>query len=233
MLGDLSGAGVPVTSLLIIPDHHHRGEIGHDSGFAGWLRDAVDGGHEAVLHGFHHLRPPRKGEGIRTRFITRSYTAGEGEFFDLSKDEAKELLSRGRNALRGCGVESRGFIAPAWLLGKEAEDAAGEQGFDYTTRIAEVIDLKTRSKFAARSMVYSVRARWRRWMSLLWNEGLFHHLHDASLLRVGLHPPDWSHPAIRRHALSRISAAARRREVMTYSKWLARWRASGHEGEVS
>ncbi len=233
MIRDLAEAGVPTTSLLVIPDHHHRGNIGNDPGFAAWLRDAVEGGHEAVLHGFHHLRPSGKGEGIITRLITRSYTAGEGEFYDLSKEKAAELLREGRKALKACGITPTGFIAPAWLLGKEAAIGVAEEGFDYTTRIAEIIDLKDHSKFSARSMVYSVRAAWRRGLSLLWNEGLFHLLHDAPLLRVGLHPPDWSHPAIRSHAMSCLRMATREREVMTYSKWLARWRASGHEGDVS
>lgn len=233
MLGDLAEAGVQETSLLVIPDHHRRGDIAKDPGFGPWLRDLVAGGHEAVLHGFYHLRRAKQGEGLATRVITRSYTAGEGEFFDLSKEEAADLLRRGRAALGGCGISTCGFIAPAWLLGREAEQAVREEGFDYTTRIAEVMDLKERKTFPARSMVYSVRAAWRRGLSLLWNEFLFHLLHDAPLLRVGLHPPDWNHPAIRSHALSRIREAAREREVTTYSKWLARQRSSGHEEGVS
>lgn len=232
MLDDLAGEGVPVTSLLVIPDHHRQGRIDDNPAFGEWLRNTVGGGHEAVLHGFYHLRPAKVGEGMGTRLITRSYTAGEGEFYDLSREEALDLLRRGRSAMEACGITSSGFIAPAWLLGKDAEQAVKGEGFDYTTRITEVIDLKGNAKFAARSMVYSVRAGWRRALSLLWNEGLFHHLHNAPLLRIGLHPPDWSHPVIRSHVLSRIRLAALDREVMTYAKWLARWRASGHEGEV-
>ncbi|MFZ4716857.1 MAG: hypothetical protein ACOYMT_04870, partial [Chthoniobacterales bacterium] len=38
MLEDLDKAGVPVTSLLIIPEHHHRGNIDADAGFAAWMR---------------------------------------------------------------------------------------------------------------------------------------------------------------------------------------------------
>jgi hypothetical protein len=233
MMADLKEEGVPETSLLVIPDHHGKGRIDRDPAFGEWLRKAVGVGHEAVLHGHIHLRKAKKSEGFGTRLITRSYTAGEGEFYDLSKEEAMDLLRRGREALEACGIIPSGFIAPAWLLGEEAEHGVAEEGFDYTTRIAEVIDLKNRMKFPARSMVYSVRAGWRRGLSLLWNEGLFHLLHDAPLLRVGLHPPDWSHPAIRGHALSRIRLATREREVTTYSKWLARRPASGHERGVS
>jgi predicted deacetylase len=224
MLEDLDKAGVPVTSLLIIPDHHHRGNIDADAGFAAWMRGLVERGHEAVLHGFYHLRPAKRGEGVATRIITRSYTAGEGEFFDLTFGEACGLLHRGRGALAACGVVPEGFIAPAWLLGGDAESAVRAEGFGYTTRIGSVIDCRHGRDFRARSMVYSVRAPWRRGVSLLWNEALFRSLRRAPLLRIGLHPPDWEHESIRNHALKCIRISAGERQVTTYAKWVGEWR---------
>lgn len=230
MLEDLAGEGVPVTSLLVIPDHHHRGRIDRDPVFPAWLGDQVALGHEAVLHGYHHLRPVKRGEGVVTRLITRHYTAGEGEFHDLSFAEASELLRLGKEALSGCGVLFTGFIAPAWLLGDEAEQAVRKEGFAYTTRIGSVIDCERGVSFRSRSMVYSVRAPWRRVASLIWNENLFRVLSDAPLLRIGLHPPDWEHSAIRQHLLRCLRIAASRRRVTTYGEWLDQWRRSGHEG---
>lgn len=233
MLSDLSEAGVALTSLLVIPEHHgrERTRIDEDSLFKTWLAKRVSSGHEAVLHGYYHLRPRRPGEGLWTRLITRSYTAGEGEFHDLPHAEAVDLLRHGRAAFGGCGLEPSGFIAPAWLLGSEAEHAVREEGFDYTTRIGSVIDFRGGEVLSARSMVYSVRTRWRRGVSLIWNELLFRAL-DAGrvpLLRIGLHPPDWRHPAIRRHALESVRRAAAGRRVTTYRDWLDQRRGSGHE----
>ena len=221
MLEDLANVGVPVTSLLVIPDHHHKGRIDADPAFCAMLRGAVARGNEAVLHGYYHLRPAREGEGMATRLITRSYTAGEGEFYDLDRTEALGLLRKGKEALGNCGVPFTGFIAPAWLLGEEAEEAVFAEGFCYTTRVDSVIDCRETSRYPARSMVYSVRTAWRRGVSLLWNEALFHRLKNAPLLRIGLHPPDWEHEAIRRHALARVGRAARERRVTTYGRWVA------------
>jgi len=235
MIQDLKAAGVPETSLLVIPDHHHKGRIDADPDFGEWLREATGEGrgqrgqgHEAVLHGFYHLRPTKQDEGLATRMITRSYTAGEGEFYDLSREEALSLLLLGNAALAACGITPRGFIAPAWLLGEQAELAVRDAGFDYTTRIGELIDCKNGGSFPARSMVYSVRAPWRRGVSLLWNEALFYALNESPLLRIGLHPPDWDHPSIRDHALSCIRKAVATRQVTTYGRWLDQWRLSGH-----
>jgi hypothetical protein len=232
MLEDLASVGIGITSLLVIPDHHGRGRIDADAEFSAWMRARVCQGHEAVLHGWRHLRRGKKEEGLATRFMTRFYTAGEGEFYDLSLEEARGLLRQGREALLRCGVTTRGFIAPAWLLGDAAERAVREEGFDYTTRIATVIDCKEGWGFAARSMVYSVRAGWRRGVSLLWNELLFRSLKNAPLLRIGLHPPDWDHAAIRSHILQSLRQAVALRQVMTYQDWLDQARSGSHEEKL-
>ncbi len=232
MLGDLAVAGVGVTSLLVIPDHHDRGRVDADPEFVSWLRSATSGGHEAVLHGYRHLRARRPGEGPLTRFITRSYTAGEGEFFDPETEEAASLLRRGREALRSCGTDPSGFIAPAWLLGPGAAEAVRREGFDYTTLIGCVTDCVSGRSFSSRSMVYSVRNPWRTAVSLGWNALLFAALERAPLLRVGLHPPDWDHPAVRRQVLDRVRRAAASRRTLTYRQWLDLWRSSVHEGAV-
>ncbi len=220
ILDDLLAAGAAVTSLLVIPDHHRRGLISGDRGFAAWLREKCGEGHEAVVHGYYHLRAGRTSDGPWKRIVTRSYTAGEGEFYDLDEEAAGRLLADGRRAFDACGVTYSGFIAPAWLLGAAAEQAVRRAGFDYTTRIASVSDFRGGTVHPSRSLVWSVRAGWRRACSLGWNALLERTLHAAPLLRVGIHPPDWDHPAIRRQILQIVGRALLRREAMTYAQWL-------------
>ena len=229
MLADLREVGVERTSLLVIPDHHRKGRIDSDPGFVASLKDWSEHGHEVVLHGFYHLRPVCPGEGVATRLVTRSYTAGEGEFYDLGYTEAVALLRSGKKALEAGGIAPKGFIAPAWLLGSEAERAVRDEGFEYTTRIGRITDFRSGEVFGSRSMVYSVRSGWRRGVSLIWNGALFRLLRYAPLLRIGLHPPDWRHAAIRRHALECIAAAVKKRRVTTYWDWLDDRRPSVHE----
>src|ERR1017187_1525330 len=38
-------------SLLVIPDHHHRGNILDNKAFCDWLADQARMGHEIVIHG--------------------------------------------------------------------------------------------------------------------------------------------------------------------------------------
>ncbi|MFM8831605.1 MAG: DUF2334 domain-containing protein [Spartobacteria bacterium] len=224
ILDDLKKIGCAATSLLVIPDHHRRGRISCDPAFAAWLRERVAEGHEAVLHGFYHLRERNPGDGVYKKMVTQSYTAGEGEFFDLSENDARERLSLGLSEFTACGLTPAGFIAPAWLLGDDAERAVRALGFQYTTRIATVSDFNSGDIHSARSLVWSVRAPWRRVCSLAWNKLLAIGLRNAPLLRVGIHPPDWDHGAIRNQILSITSAALAGRLAMTYQQWLVRMR---------
>jgi hypothetical protein len=225
ILADLKSAGLDRVSLLVVPDHHHRGVASEDAEFSKWLQSACAQGHEAVLHGYFHLRENRRTDGPLKRLITRSYTAGEGEFLDLEKAAARDLLERGRSAVEACGVSVSGFIAPAWLLGAEAEEAVREAGFQYTTRIATVSDFVTGAVHRSRSQVWSVRAGWRRTCSLAWNALLFQQTLDTPLSRIGIHPPDWDHPRIREQILRLVVRGLAGREAMSYAEWVSRMRA--------
>lgn len=139
--------------------------------------------------------------------------------------EASVRLERGLGEFRQAGLAPKGFIAPAWLLGPEAERAVKKAGLAYTTRLKTFKDLDSGRENHSQSLVWSVRAAWRRLASLGWNAFLARRLQGNPLLRIGLHPPDWDHPAIRRQILQLIAAALAGREVMTYEDWLSRVRA--------
>ena len=221
ILADLQKMGCVRTSLLVIPDHHRTGRISSDAAFSHWLRERVAEGHEAVLHGWCHLREKQGADGIFKKLVTQSYTAGEGEFFDLCEADARRKLEQGILEFGSCGVKATGFIAPAWLLGAQAERAVRAVGFEYTTRIATVSDFTNGRVHKARSLVWSVRAAWRRMCSLAWNGLVAGALREAPLLRIGIHPPDWDHGTIRGQILHLTSKALAGRRAMTYQQWIA------------
>jgi len=224
MLGDLRAAGVRQTSLLVIPDHHQKAPIIKDLAFCEWVRSLVAEGHEVVLHGYYHRRP--SGGGLGSTLVTEYYTAGEGEFFDLNEAEATARLKKAKGEFAANGLNSLGFIAPAWLLGAEAEQAVRKCGFEYTTRLGTFLDFRGDAVTRSQSLVWSVRSGWRRQVSLLWNRYLFGRLKNHPLMRIGLHPPDWDHAAIRNQVLKLVRVALAGREAITYEGWLGRERAA-------
>jgi len=217
ILAGLGRIGVRRVSLLVVPDHHRRGNITGDPEFGVWLRDVVAAGHEAVLHGYYHQRERQPDESARTRFFTRFYTAGEGEFFDIGYDAARALLTRGREELAQCaGKAPEGFIAPAWLLSAEGEAAARDTGFGYTTRLKSVSGLEAGSVHHSQSLCWSVRSGWRRAVSLGWNRSLFQALRPNPLLRISIHPPDIAHLAVWRQIQHLAASALEDRESVAY-----------------
>jgi predicted deacetylase len=217
-----SALGVATASLLVVPNYHRQGASMANRDFCAWLQGLEEKGNEIVLHGFYHERTRRPNESPRDKMITRFYTADEGEFFDLGYGEALALIEQAQQDFAAQGFRPRGFIAPAWLLGTEAERAVIDAGMTYTTTLRRVRDFVAREEVSSQSLVYSVRSSWRRGVSLGWNRWLFSRLTNNALLRLSLHPPDISHAAISRQIEEVITRALRDREAMTYQAWLTR-----------
>jgi predicted deacetylase len=224
MIVQLRRRGVSAVSLLVVPDYHHQGASVQDRQFVSWLRDLESQGNEIVIHGYFHERPRRPNETMRDKFFTRFYTDDEGEFYDLDYEEALRRITFARNQFREGGLKPRGFVAPAWLLGAEAERAARDAEMEYTTRVRSVRDLRSGENFPARSLVYSVRTRWRRALSPAWNAALFRFLKHNPLMRISIHPPDYSHPAIWEQIVDLISRTEDLRTPTTYQDWIAKQR---------
>lgn len=229
MLEDLRAWGVARTSLLVIPDHHRRGHFLNDPALCRALeRLAGHDGHELVVHGYFHQRPtPAPAATGRetpwTRWVTSTYTAGEGEFYDLPAPEAAERLNRAHADFARLDAPAPvGFIAPAWLLGAGAAAAVRDAGFAYTTRLGSVEDFRQNRVTRSQSLVWSCRNAWRRAASIAWNAALARRLRPRPLLRIGLHPPDFLHRAVWRQVGARIRAALRDRAVTTYAGFVGK-----------
>jgi uncharacterized protein len=221
MISELSAHGVRVCSVLVVPDYHHEGGFAKHREFVTWLRSLEADGHEIVIHGYFHERPHQKEETLRDKFLTRFYTQDEGEFYDLSYEEALRRITRARDEFRALGLKPRGFIAPAWLLGNEAEQALRDAELEYTTRLRTICDLRSDSTFPARTLVYSVHNNWRRALSRSWNAALFRLMKTKPLLRISIHPPDYSQPSIWKQILGFISETKGARTATTYQDWIA------------
>lgn len=229
IIDELARLGVRCSSLLVVPNYHHRGSSFADREFVNWLRQLEAAGHEIVMHGYYHIRPSSDREKMRDRFITRVYTNREGEFYDLPYDEAHRRISQAREEFRDAGLKPHGFIAPAWLLSAEAERAACDCEIEYTTRLRSVRDLRHARTYPAHSIVYSVRSKMRRDVSCVWNAALFRRCNFLPLLRISIHPPDIDHPRVWKQITRFVRAAASERNATIYGDWIARMRISANE----
>ena len=221
----LAGYGITRSSILVVPEFHHRGSVLQDKGFC----EAVSGwqaqGREIVLHGYFHDRQESPPEKISTVFWTRLYTNREAEFLDLPRETARLRLERGRSLFESQGWRVRGFVAPAWLMAEGLPNLLAEMGFAYTTRLREIIPLlpgENRIKTSP-SLCYSTRANWRRLASGVWNKHLYGRLRETDLIRLSLHPRDLEFPLMRRQIDQIIRASLKRGfQPTTYGDYVAR-----------
>jgi predicted deacetylase len=221
----LAERGVTRSSILVVPEFHHRGSLLRDGSFC----DAVSGwqeqGHEIVLHGYFHDRLESPPEVLSTLFWTRLYTNREAEFLDLPLTEARLRLERGHALFESLGWRANGFVAPAWLMADGIPNLLAEMGFVYTTRAGEIIPLRlglNRIKHS-RSLCYSTRASWRRVASGVWNKYLYGQLRGTDLIRLSLHPRDLEFPLMRRQIDQILRASLKRGfQPTTYRDYVAR-----------
>ena len=218
MRAELREIGVKHLSLLVIPNHHHRGHFLDDEAFCSWLSGQTED--EIVIHGYYHQRERKESERLASKLITRIYTSGEGEFYDIGREEALQAVSLAQEEFGRLGLHPTGFIAPAWLLSEPAADALKTLGCAYTTTLRTVVDCPGGRTAHSQSLVYSARNGWRRMASLAWNAFLHRRLRHNPLLRIGIHPPDFSHPAIWRQVTRLIALSLRERTAMTYQEWI-------------
>jgi uncharacterized protein len=226
IIAELGRRGIRVCSLLVVSDYHHQGAMMKDRQFVSWLRGLEADGHEIVIHGYFHERPRRSRETLLDKFLTRFYTNDEGEFYDLDYAEAFRRIAAARDEFRALRLMPRGFVAPAWLLNNDGERAARDAGMEYTTSLRTVRDLHSGEDFWARSLVYSVRNNWRRKASLVWNAALVQFSRNDPLLRLSIHPPDYTYPAIWGQIVDLISRMDGQRTATTYRDWVAEQRSA-------
>lgn len=218
------GVTLPLT-LLVVPRMH--GEPASPE-FVRWLRRQARAGHELALHGYTHRDEGPAPAGLVERWKRRWYTAGEGEFAALDREQAAERLQRGLAWADREGLPIAGFVAPAWLLGEEGREAVRAGPFAYTCTLARVVALPGGQTLHAPSFVFSTRAAWRVHASIAWNGLLGLSQHRALLQRFELHPADCDSSAValcwatllrralnRRHALTLGDAAAIARRLGT------------------
>jgi predicted deacetylase len=221
----LAERDVTRSSILVVPEFHHRGSLLQDKAFC----DAVSGwqarGHELVLHGYFHDRRESPPEKLSTVFWTRLYTNREAEFLDLPGDTARRRLEKGRALFESLGWRATGFVAPAWLMAEGLTNLLAGMGFAYTTRVGEIIPLRpgiNRVK-SSQSLCYSTRAGWRRFASGVWNKYLYGRLRETDLIRLSLHPRDLEFPLMRRQIDQILRASLKRGfQPTTYGDYVAR-----------
>jgi predicted deacetylase len=215
LLALLDRVGAPPLTLLVVPDHHHRGRIDRDMRFIRAIDRRCARGDEVALHGYFHIddaAPPRTAlQWIRRRVLT----AGEGEFAALPETEAATRIARGAALFEQLGWDLHGFVAPAWLLGTGARAALAASSLSYTSTHTHIESVADDRHIAAPCLTASARSSWRRTTSRAWLALGVGATRATPVVRVGLHPADADHPDLCACWETTLRALLSTREPMT------------------
>ena len=215
---------LPLT-LLVVPRYHGDPEV--PNAFSDWIGERLARGDELALHGYTHRDDASASHSLHSHVRRRLYTAGEGEFAALTRDEAHSRIAQGRAWFEERGWPLHGFVAPAWLMSPGTWRALDDFDFLYTTTLSRFHVLKRGVSLPAPAVVYSARSAWRRFVSRGWNASLALASRATPVVRVGLHPADAAHPALLRHALHITRSLAERRDAVTKAELARRVLGSG------
>ncbi len=206
-LDGLQRLGIERASLLVVPRWHGGPPITEDPGFVAWLGELAEAGHDICMHGFYHRAETVTG-GAVNRMVGRHYTAGEGEYYQIDSDTARDRIERGLHIVAGeAELPVVGFTPPAWLLSEAGRAELVAAGLHYTTSFGAVDLLQLDRRLRAPTLVYSCRSSWRRGVSRVWVRFWAWVNAGAPILRIATHPCDFQHAAIEASLWARVRAA--------------------------
>jgi predicted deacetylase len=204
-------------AMLVVPNNWGEAPIVAGSRFAARLRAWSDAGIELFLHGYFHRDEARHSDGA-DRLKARYLTAGEGEFLGLSRVEAARRIVAGRDLIEQIsGRPIAGFVAPAWLYGREALEALHECGMALAEDHWRVWSPASERCLARGPVITWASRTPLRLASSLAAARVLRTL-PLRTLRVGVHPPDTRHPVLMRSIEETLRVAMRSRRAGSYSE---------------
>ncbi|MHC8357812.1 DUF2334 domain-containing protein [Pseudomonas sp. LB3P81] len=211
---------VPMT-WLVVPDFHRHNDLEAHPGFRRLLASRVARGDELALHGYFHCDESPTPHTPRDWFMRRLYTH-EGEFYNLSREDALARLRAGIEVFHRYHWPLEGFVAPAWLMSEGTRQALRQLPLSYTSDPQHLYRLPDFTPVDAPGLVWSARSAWRRGLSKLVSDQREHRWHQAPVIRLGLHPVDMRHPFSRNYWLQTLKRLLDEGRVpMTKARWLA------------
>ena len=152
-------------SLLVVPDYldngGHNWDLRNYPDSVEWLQNAQDKGCEIIQHGLTHRAPGPPPPGLANAAMHHWFSRGCGEFAHLSSTEAIRRLEVGRAILDDCGLDSCGFIAPAWQQSSAAIAALKKLGYRFTAFFNHVLALNgNRRIFRSPALTFDAPCMW-------------------------------------------------------------------------
>ncbi len=190
-------------ALFVVPNWHGDWPLRRFPQFTTWIRQCIDEGADAFLHGERHdeIGSTRS---LRDHLRALGRTDAEAEFLSLEVEQARARIARGLDVLHACGVDPIGFVPPAWLGRPGWPSTMNSFGFRVSEDDAHVYLHERGTRIEAPVTRWSARTRLRASVSALVAELRWRGDPRARLMRVALHPSDLASRAVRESIASTL-----------------------------
>jgi len=216
IVSELDKIGVNKKSILVIPDYLGKSNISQDDKFIELLHSLQDKGNEIVQHGLEHISTNHNYSSFLEKFIGEQIAQGCGEFQNISYEEAKEKIQKGKEIFKNKGFGAVGFVAPAWLLNSESEKAIKED-FQYTTRFSNIEFFSPYKKESSNIVVFTSGGGLINKGFEWYNQYLIKRkFKNQRIARVAIHPQDIG-SGFFQLILNAINELKKNREMVTYA----------------
>lgn len=198
----LNGLGIKKVHWLWVPYYHNKNKSIDSSEFLEWCRNKTSFGNYWLLHGYSHfdfdLEQKSKIWNPYRFIMQRVLTQDEGEFAEVTVDQAKNLLNKGYQDYHQCfKTFPRGFVPPAWLAPSWLGQVLKDNQMYYTENHLYFWNLKKGTKVFSPVITWSTLSNWQRKASLYSSAFLLLALKWNPVLRIAIHPQDLEFPEIK------------------------------------
>lgn len=207
---ELAAIGIHRYSMLVVPRWHGGWSLEENRDFRLWLTGLARKDVEIVLHGYSHERRGQT-RGPVDAFRELLFTRNEGEFTCLSREEAEKLISQGkRELLEFLEVEVDAFAAPAWLYGRGTMEALAALNFSRAESRWRVWNPFSGRTLLRRPVLnYAGGCRFKRRCAAAWVSLACRIYSRGGVVRMALHPEDFSSRGMGRELLRRLEVLSR------------------------
>lgn len=232
IVSELDQRKIQKRSVLVVPNWEYRHPLIAEMPFVEWLHDQREKGSEIVQHGYAHCSPIQRNYSDPFQwFMGEMFAQGCAEFQNLDYADAKKKIAAGKNLMERSGFNDvAGFVAPAWLVNPEVEQALQESGFryhiytdfwNYAAKLSmiPIKNLETSKVIKSREIAFDSSRKMIDYgtRGLAW---LLTRNKCAPILRIAIHPKDIHNEKPFDYALKLLEEAKQDRELVTYREVL-------------
>lgn len=190
--------GIEKITYLLIPAYHGAAPCDQNSEFIQWCQEPRPYDIDWFLHGYTHQEDAEdleQPENAEARFKQKYLTASEGEFANLTFEEAKHRVGLGLSVYEHCLHRlPNGFVSPAWLFNRHLAPNLQAQHIRFNEDHSHIYDLEKDIKSKVPVITWATRTPFRKKTSILGTPVLERLWRSEPVIRVACHPFDFDHP---------------------------------------